>query len=62
MVRVTDTGVGLRHTGGSLGTGLATLRERLQIVFGDEAALVVTAGKPRGVTAELDMPAREAAP
>jgi two-component sensor histidine kinase len=61
IVRVSDTGVGLRHSGGSLGTGLATLRERLQIVFGDEATLAVSAAKPRGVTAELDMPAREQA-
>ncbi len=60
-VRVSDTGVGLRVSGSSLGTGLATLRERLQMVFGDDAHLELKAHRPRGVTAELDFPARQAA-
>src|SRR5262249_12965211 len=34
LVRVSDTGVGLEEEGGGLGTGLSTLRERLQLVFG----------------------------
>lgn len=59
-IRVSDTGVGLApHTGG-LGTGLSTLRERLNLVFGGEATLRVAAQHPRGVSAELDIPAREA--
>ena len=61
-IRVSDTGVGLRISQGGLGTGLATLRERLQLVFGDDASLTVTALRPQGVCAELDLPAKEAEP
>jgi LytS/YehU family sensor histidine kinase len=59
VVRVSDTGLGLRHSGGGLGTGLATLRERLQLVFGNAATLSVAEQRPRGVRAELDIPAQE---
>jgi hypothetical protein len=54
---VRDTGVGMRRTEGGLGTGLATLRERLQLVFGDRAQLRVDAVPPRGVLAEVSFPA-----
>jgi hypothetical protein len=60
LVRVTDTGVGLRQGGGGLGTGLATLRERLQLTFGETAALRIAELEPHGVCAELDFPARRA--
>ena len=59
-MRVLDTGVGLRSSGGSLGTGLSALRERLALIFGDDARLSVTAREPSGVCAELDLPARGA--
>jgi LytS/YehU family sensor histidine kinase len=62
VIRVTDTGLGLKSTGGGLGTGLATLRERLQLAFGDEARLDLRAVEPHGVCAEIDLPARRAAP
>jgi two-component sensor histidine kinase len=58
VVRVSDTGVGLRQSGNGLGTGLSTLRERLQLAFGGDAQLRVTAQRPRGVCAEVDLPAR----
>ncbi len=57
-VRVTDTGVGLQATGSGLGTGLSTLRERLQLAFGGDAQLRLTEVEPHGVSAELDFPAR----
>jgi signal transduction histidine kinase len=57
VVRVTDTGVGLHQSANGLGTGLTTLRERLQLIFGDAAHLRLTANVPRGVVAEIDMPA-----
>lgn len=60
VVRVCDTGVGLRQTGNGLGTGLSTLRERLQLTFGGDAQLRVSAQRPKGVCAELDIPARGA--
>ena len=58
VVRVTDTGAGLRPAGNGLGTGLSTLRERLHLTFGDDATLRVSARQPHGVSAELDFPAR----
>src|SRR5688572_15640802 len=58
VVRVTDTGAGLDHPANGLGTGLTTLRERLQLIFGDRAHLRLIAGTPRGVVAEVDMPAQ----
>jgi hypothetical protein len=61
-VRVVDTGVGLQATGSGLGTGLSTLRERLALAFRADAHLRLTEREPHGVVAELDFPAREAAP
>ena len=59
-VRVTDTGVGLQvETSGGLGTGLSTLRERMQLAFGGEAQLRLTEVQPHGVCAELEFPARQ---
>jgi two-component sensor histidine kinase len=59
VASVTDTGVGLRATGTGLGTGLAALRERLQLAFGSEAQLRVSEIVPHGVRAELSFPARK---
>ena len=59
LVSVVDSGVGLRLTTRGLGTGLATLRERLKLVFGDETELRVTEQPSQGVRAELELPARE---
>jgi LytS/YehU family sensor histidine kinase len=55
---VVDTGVGLRQGGDGLGTGLATLRERLQLAFGGQARLTLATLHPHGVRAELDFPAQ----
>jgi hypothetical protein len=59
LVRVADTGVGLKVTGRGLGTGLSTLRERLQLAFSGDAQLRLTEVEPHGVCAELEFPARE---
>ena len=59
--QVIDTGVGLPHAGDGLGTGLANVRERLQLTFGNDAQLRLTPLEPRGVCAELDFPARRSA-
>src|SRR5690348_12534839 len=61
IVRVIDTGIGLGQSGNGLGTGLSTLRERLKLIFGADADLRVSAQQPRGVCAELDLPALGAA-
>jgi hypothetical protein len=60
-VRVTDTGVGLGATGGGLGSGLASLRERLQLAFDGDADLRLEPLEPRGVRALLEFPARRIA-
>lgn len=58
LARVSDTGIGLKTIGQGLGTGLTTLRERLQLAFGNEAQLRLTEVEPHGVCAELEFPAR----
>jgi two-component sensor histidine kinase len=62
-VRVSDTGAGLRESGvdETGGTGLATLRERLQLTFGGDARVGLSAQHPRGASAEAEFPARGAA-
>ena len=61
LVRVIDTGVGLKTPGSGLGTGLVTLRERMQLAFGGDAQLRLTEIEPHGVCAELSFPARQPA-
>jgi C4-dicarboxylate-specific signal transduction histidine kinase len=58
VVRVADSGAGLGPSANGLGTGLQTLRERLRLIFGDEAQLSLTSGTPSGVVVEVDLPAR----
>ncbi|HVT40156.1 MAG TPA: histidine kinase [Gemmatimonadaceae bacterium] len=57
-VIVRDTGVGARAPsgGGSHGTGLERLRERLEALYGGRAALELSAGIGRGFTASLTIP------
>ena len=57
-VQVRDTGVGLQPGSAGLGTGLSTLRERLQLAFGDAAQLRLSEGEPRGVCVEIEFPAQ----
>jgi len=49
---VSDTGVGLVQQMGS-GTGLRNLRERLQVVYGEGAALDLQENQPHGLRAEI---------
>jgi sensor histidine kinase YesM len=56
VVRVIDTGVGLHESARGPGTGLTTLRERLQLIFGDAAHLRLANNTP-GASVEVDMPA-----
>jgi len=58
---VSDTGVGLESAGEGTGTGLASLRERLKIVFGESAQVRVANIIPHGVRAEADFPASSTA-
>ena len=62
IARVVDSGVGLREDASSPGTGLASLRERLQLFFGGDARLSLSASMPHGVSAEVDFPAIRSVP
>ncbi len=62
LLRVTDTGIGLNSKTAGLGTGLSTLRERLQLAFGGDVQFNLTEMRPRGVCAELSFPARQENP
>jgi signal transduction histidine kinase len=57
IAEVCDTGVGLADTSKGLGTGLSTLRERLQLAFGGDAELRIASVVPHGVRAEVEIPA-----
>src|ERR1051325_5736279 len=57
VIRVIDSGVGLRpQTNPGLRTGLSTLRERLELMFGNDARLQIAQQDEGGVCAELEMP------
>jgi LytS/YehU family sensor histidine kinase len=56
LMSVRDTGVGLQAGSSGLGTGLATLRERLRLMFGDAAAVRLSEVQPHGVLAEIEVP------
>ncbi|MDT8999742.1 histidine kinase [Paucibacter sp. APW11] len=55
---VRDSGVGPRPGSMGLGTGLSRLRERLQVLFGDDIAMQTHVIQPHGFMVELDWPAR----
>ncbi len=59
LAEVKDTGVGLSDglSSQGLGTGLANLRERLQLVFAGEAQLSLTALEPHGFCVNISIPA-----
>jgi hypothetical protein len=57
VARVIDTGVGLKDGGDKPGTGLSTLRERMQLAFSGDARLSISGLVPHGVCAELEFPA-----
>ena len=59
--QVIDTGVGMQQVGAGQGTGLSNLRERLQLAFGSDAQLRLSALQPRGVCAEIEFPAQRVA-
>ncbi len=58
--QVVDTGVGLEQPGDGPGTGLATLRERLELAFAGDAKLILAPLEPHGVRAEMDFPVKAA--
>lgn len=53
---VADTGRGFADTHGS-GTGLANIREQLELCYGHAASLTLASNRPRGVKATIRIPA-----
>jgi len=59
VLNVADTGRGLVPTVGG-GTGLANIRSRLKAMYGAAAGLSLRLNEPRGVIAEIELPAQTA--
>ncbi|SDQ81658.1 Histidine kinase [Pseudoxanthomonas sp. CF125] len=62
VVEVRDTGVGFHESYDGCGTGLASLRERLHLVFAGEASLHISADPLQGVLARIEIPIRKDLP
>ncbi len=60
LAQVKDTGVGLcaQQASAGLGTGLANLRERLQLIFAEQAQLSMQALEPHGFCVNISIPAQ----
>ncbi|MQA20160.1 sensor histidine kinase [Rugamonas rivuli] len=61
QITVIDTGLGLPDAAAmdaddSRGVGVGTTRERLQVLYGERASLVLAAHQPHGVLARLTLP------
>jgi len=61
-ITVADTGAGLEGTAPGQGIGLANIRERLALLYGDRASLELEENFPRGFRARLLLPAVPTAP
>jgi LytS/YehU family sensor histidine kinase len=55
VLKVTDSGQGLAATDG-YGMGLANIRRRLTMLYGDGAVLSLSRGPSRGVVATVSIP------
>ena len=57
VVTVADTGLGFgRAATAGTGVGLANIRERLQLLYGNKASLTVTENKPSGTAVTVTVP------
>jgi hypothetical protein len=55
-ITVADDGRGLSEGGSGSGIGLANVRERLRLAYGDAASFVLAANFPKGVAATITVP------
>jgi signal transduction histidine kinase len=55
-VEVADTGVGFGATTRG-GLGLANLRDRLRLLYGEQASLAITENHPAGTKVSIALPA-----
>ena len=56
VVEVADTGAGLAHDAPGQGIGLANVRERLKLLYGEAASLELEENEPRGFIARVRLP------
>ncbi len=54
-VEVTDTGLGFSSLN-ACGVGMANVRDRLGLIFGDQAKLMIEENNPSGVRAIIEVP------
>jgi LytS/YehU family sensor histidine kinase len=57
VLEITDTGMGF-ETENKQGVGLANVKERLQLFYGDEATLQISENKPCGLRIKMEVPCR----
>ena len=57
-IEVRDTGMGFSDFNKS-GVGIANVRERLALLFGEKGSLKIEENKPHGVRAIIEVPANE---
>ena len=62
VLEVSDTGAGLGASAPGSGIGLANVRERLRLVYGDRAVLDLEENEPRGFRARITLPAARVPP
>jgi sensor histidine kinase YesM len=55
-IKVIDSGVGIRETGGGSGIGLDNVRRRLAIVYGERANLRMEERMPKGIIVTIEVP------
>jgi len=57
LIRVIDSGAGIKETAGGSGIGLENVRRRLAIMYGDTGRLVIEENSPTGVKVVIEIPA-----
>ena len=55
-ITVADDGRGFSETGGGTGIGLANVRERLRLAYGESASFAIATNFPKGVAATITVP------
>jgi LytS/YehU family sensor histidine kinase len=59
-ISVIDDGVGIESKDFKLGFGVRSVKERLKILYGEDAKLEIKQNKKNGVTVEIEFPLKEA--
>lgn len=55
-IKVDDTGAGIDVNKSGNGIGLPNIRKRLELLYGDQARLIIRENSPSGVSAVIEMP------